>query len=66
MSSKIEPALIVRELILMLNVDEKTACRFAQRGELPGFKISGAWLFLIGVIDEWIISKIIHPNERQA
>ncbi len=66
MTSEIEPALTVRDLALMLNVDEKTIYRLAQRGELPGFKVSGAWRFQRAVIDAWIISKTVNPNEKQA
>jgi len=66
MISGIEPALTVRDLALMLNVDEKTIYRLAQRGDVPGFKVSGAWRFQRSVIDAWILSKTVHPNDKQA
>lgn len=48
------PALTVREVANLLNVDEKTVYRLARRGELPGFKVAGAWRFKAGDIDAWI------------
>lgn len=48
------PAMTVREIAGYLNVDEKTVYRLAQRGELPGFKVAGAWRFRKGDIEKWI------------
>ena len=41
----VEPAMTVRDVAAFLNVDEKTIYRLAQRGDLPGFKVSGSWRF---------------------
>ena len=49
--------LTVRDLAELLRVDEKTIYRMAQRGELPGFKVSGSWRFEEGDIRAWIESR---------
>ena len=48
------PSMAVRELATYLNVDEKTVCRLAQKGELPGFKVAGTWRFKRQDIDQCI------------
>ena len=52
-----ETAMTVREVALYLNVNEKTVYRLAQKRELPGFKVAGAWRFRRQDIDEWIASQ---------
>ena len=49
-----EAAITVRDVAAYLNVTEKTVYRLAQRGELPGFKVAGAWRFRRRDIDAWI------------
>lgn len=49
-----ESAMTVREVATYLNVNEKTVYRLAQRRELPGFKVAGAWRFRREDIDHWI------------
>jgi excisionase family DNA binding protein len=49
--------LTVRDLAELLRVDEKTIYRMAQRGELPGFKVSGSWRFEDADIRAWIESR---------
>ena len=49
-----KPALNVREVADLLSVDSKTIYRLAKRGDLPGFKVAGAWRFLREDIDNWI------------
>lgn len=44
----------VRDVASYLNVDEKTVYRLAKRGELPGFKVAGAWRFKLSDLDSWI------------
>ncbi|WP_198323094.1 MULTISPECIES: helix-turn-helix domain-containing protein [Methylococcus] len=44
----------VRNLAEYLNVTEKTIYRLVQRGEIPGFKVAGAWRFQRADIDVWI------------
>jgi len=47
-------AMTVREVAAYLNVAEKTIYRLAQKGELPGFKVAGAWRFQRQDLDHWI------------
>jgi excisionase family DNA binding protein len=62
-------AMTVREVAGYLNVDEKTAYRLAQRGELPGFKVAGTWRFKTRDIDDWIERQkraAVPPKTRKA
>jgi excisionase family DNA binding protein len=54
MANKPEPAMSVHDVAAYLNVDEKTIYRLAQRGELPGFKVAGAWRFQRHDLQRWI------------
>lgn len=54
MPRKPEPAMTVRDVAATLNVDEKTIYRLAQRGDLPGFKVAGAWRFQPTDLQRWI------------
>lgn len=54
MPPKANQALTVRDVAAYLNVDEKTIYRLAQRGELPGFKVAGAWRFQSADLQRWI------------
>jgi excisionase family DNA binding protein len=54
MTWKPEPAMTVRDVAATLNVDEKTIYRLTQRGELPGFKVAGAWRFQREDLQRWI------------
>ncbi|MCA9629694.1 MAG: helix-turn-helix domain-containing protein [Myxococcales bacterium] len=47
-------AMTVREVATYLNVNEKTVYRLAQKRDLPGFKVAGAWRFRREDIDRWI------------
>jgi len=47
-------AMTVREAATGLDVHEKTVYLFAQKGELPGFKVAGTWRFRREDIDRWI------------
>ncbi|WP_454623269.1 helix-turn-helix domain-containing protein [Brucella anthropi] len=49
-----EQAMTVRGVAAYLNVDEKTVYRLAKRGDLPGFKVAGAWRFRRSDLDGWI------------
>lgn len=48
------PAMTVRDVATYLNVNEKTVYRLAQRRELPGFKVAGAWRFRPEDIERWV------------
>lgn len=54
MPRNLEQAMTVRNLAEYLNVTEKTIYRLVQRGEIPGFKVAGAWRFQRADIDVWI------------
>ena len=54
---ELTPAMTVREVAAYLNVNEKTIYRLAQRRELPGFKVAGAWRFQREDIDHWITAQ---------
>jgi len=56
-------AMTVREVAAYLNVNEKTVYRLAQRRELPGFKVAGAWRFRPEDIETWIASRKTGPQE---
>jgi excisionase family DNA binding protein len=44
----------VRGVAAYLNVNEETVYRLAQRRELPGFKVAGAWRFRPEDIQVWV------------
>lgn len=47
-------ALTVKDVAVLLQVDEKTIYRLTRRGELPGFKVAGAWRFRRADMDAWV------------
>jgi excisionase family DNA binding protein len=57
MQQFMEPAMTVRDVAAILNVDEKTIYRLAQRGDLPGFKVSGSWRFQRSDLEAWIAER---------
>lgn len=44
----------IQELAAYLKMAEKTLYRLAAQGDVPGFKIGGAWRFRKSEIDKWI------------
>jgi excisionase family DNA binding protein len=52
-----EEILTIQGLADYLQIDEKTAYRMAQGGELPGFKVRRQWRFKRADIDVWIESR---------
>ncbi len=50
-------ALTVKDVAQLLQVDEKTVYRLTQKGELPGFKVAGAWRFKRADMDAWVESQ---------
>lgn len=57
MSTVIDPALTVKDVAALLNVDEKTVYRLVQKGCIPGFKVAGAWRFIANDIAGWIADQ---------
>lgn len=60
------PVMTVREVAAFLKVNEKTVYRLAQRGDLPGFKVAGAWRFQIRDIDGWIEQRKRDRNQQRG
>lgn len=52
-----EQALTLKDVATYLNVDTKTVYRLVSRGELPGFKVAGAWRFQRPDLEEWISTQ---------
>ena len=52
-----EHAPTIKDVAKILNVNERTVYRPVQRGELPAFKVAGAWRLLAGDVDRWIDSQ---------
>lgn len=44
----------IKELAAYLKMAEKTLYRLAANGDVPGFKVGGAWRFRKSEIDKWI------------
>lgn len=65
MPRKPEPAMTVRDVAARLNVDEKTIYRLAQRGDLPGFKVAGAWRFQRADLQRWIDQRKRHTAGKR-
>lgn len=49
-----EQALKIKEVALLLQVDDKTVYRLTRKGKLPGFKVAGAWRFKRSDVDAWV------------
>lgn len=46
--------LTTREAATFLKVHEKTLCRLARRGKIPGNKVGGEWRFMKNDLVRWI------------
>jgi excisionase family DNA binding protein len=57
MNTATNQSLTVKEVASLLAVDSKTVYRLAQRADLPGFKVAGAWRFLRTDIEHWIAAQ---------
>jgi excisionase family DNA binding protein len=55
--TNVEPAMTVRGIAEFLNVDAKTIYRLAQRGDLPGFKVSESWRFWRPDQEAWVADR---------
>jgi excisionase family DNA binding protein len=54
MQTDVEPAMTVRDVAALLNVDEKTIYRLVNKGDIPGFKVLGSWRFQRHDLELWI------------
>ena len=50
----VNAAMTIKKVAAYLSVNEKTVYRMAQKGGLPGFKVSGSRHFKQDDIDTWI------------
>ena len=48
----------IKEVASYLKITEKTAYRLTADGEIPGFKVGGAWRFRKQEIDVWIDERL--------
>ncbi len=48
----------IKEVAAYLKITEKTAYRLTAVGEIPGFKVGGAWRFRRQEIDAWIDHRL--------
>jgi len=48
------PAMIVRDFVGFLAVDEKTNYHLAEKGKFPWFRMAGAWRFQLRDLQNWI------------
>jgi excisionase family DNA binding protein len=55
--------LTAKDVAELLVVDERTVRRYADRGELPGYKVMGKWRFDPKEIHQYILSKRSHQPE---
>ncbi|WP_322995115.1 methylation-associated defense system helix-turn-helix domain-containing protein MAD1 [Castellaniella sp.] len=46
--------LTLDDVAAYLKAGKKTVYRLAQQGEIPGFKLGGAWRFRRSELDRWI------------
>jgi len=66
MQTDLEPAMTVRDVAVMLNVDEKTIYRLVTKGELPGFKVLGSWRFQKSDLNAWIETQKIDARHTHT
>jgi len=48
----------IKDVSAYLKITEKTAYRLTADGEIPGFKVGGAWRFRRQEIDAWIDDRL--------
>lgn len=46
--------LTLEEVAAFLRAGKRTVYRFAQRGEIPAFKVGGTWRFRRSELERWI------------
>ena len=54
----------IREAAEYLKHTEKTACRHAANGKIPGLKVGGAWRYRRMKIDRWIERQSAGQQKR--
>lgn len=59
------PALSVKQVAEFLHVNERTIYRLVGRGELPAFKVAGAWRILEEDMRAWIEDRKCSASPSQ-
>lgn len=60
-----EEYLTVNEVAELLRLSDKTVYRFAQRGELPAFKLGGSWRFRRADIETWVAAQVKRASQTE-
>lgn len=47
----------IKEIAEYLKIKEQTVYVLVGKGEIPGFKVGGAWRFRLSEIDKWITQQ---------
>lgn len=58
--------LTLDEVAVYLKAGEKTVCRLAQQGEIPGFKLGGTWRFRRTELDRWNAAHIAEKTQDRT
>ncbi len=54
--------LTVKDLAEYLHCHQSTIYRLANRGDIPAFRLGGAWRFKTDEIDRWMQRKAVTPR----
>ena len=57
----VEHPMTPEDVAVLLQIDRETVYRMARRGDLPAFKVSSRWRFLLSRLQRWM-----EEQERQA
>lgn len=55
----------IKEIASYLKITQKTAYRLTADGEIPGFKVGGAWRFRKQEIDAWINHRLKSSGKNE-
>jgi excisionase family DNA binding protein len=47
----------IKDVADYLKLNYMTVYKLAQKGQIPAFKIGGAWRFKKDILDDWILKK---------
>jgi excisionase family DNA binding protein len=64
MEDRIGEIFTLEEVAAYLTVGKRTVYRLAASGEIPAFKLGGAWRFWHSELDQWIAASI--SNKKQS
>lgn len=63
--NRLARVMTVKELAAYLRVHPSTIYKLLRRHELPGFRIGSDWRFNSEVIDRWLLTRNIEPDEEE-